>query len=164
MLPQYRWLHDMRFRWEALANVWNQWIIGYNPQRQRDLLTSLGMRAPDWQQMTTVLVTLCSILLLAFSVWAMHQRRYEDSALRAWNLLSRKLGRLGLSRQPWEGPQHYANRVCANLPETAAVQVEEIRAITALYIRLRYAPADAASTQRLREMKQRIAHFSQFKS
>ena len=164
MLPQYRWLHDMRFRWEALANVWNQWVIGYNPQRQRDLLASLGMRTPNWQQMTTVLVTLCSFLLLAFSIWAMRQRRHEDPALRAWNRLSYKLSRIGLSRKPWEGPQDYVNRVCASLPKTATVQAEEIRAIAALYVQMRYAPADAASKQLLHQMKQRIAHLSRFKS
>lgn len=167
MLPQYRWLHDMRFRWEALANVWNQWVIGYNPQRQRDLLASLGMRTPDWQQMTTVLGTLSSILLLAFTAWALHQRQRNDPALRAWNRFSRKLARLGLARNPWEGPEDYARRVCANLPETARKPVresEEIRAIASLYIRLRYAAPSIDQTQLLRQLKQRIAHFPRLKS
>jgi transglutaminase-like putative cysteine protease len=29
------WLRDIRFRWEAVANTWNQWVLGYNPERQR---------------------------------------------------------------------------------------------------------------------------------
>mgnify|MGYP000550092110 CR=1 FL=1 len=28
--------------WDAANNGWNQWVLGYNPQRQRDLLASLG--------------------------------------------------------------------------------------------------------------------------
>lgn len=163
-LPQYRWLHDIRFRWEALANVWNQWVIGYNPQRQRDLLSGLGMQTPDWRQMTATLATLCGGLLTLFSAWALRQRRHEDPALRAWNGLSRKLGRIGLPRRSWEGPQEYADRVCANLPKTATQEAAEIRGIAALYIRLRYAASDESALALLRQMKQRIAQLSVPKS
>ena len=32
------WVRDMRFNWEALTNKWNQWILGYNADRQREML------------------------------------------------------------------------------------------------------------------------------
>jgi transglutaminase-like putative cysteine protease len=167
MLPQYHWLHDMRFRWEALTNVWNQWVIGYNPQRQRDLLSILGMHEPDWQQMTTVLATLCSLLMLGLTAWALHQRQHGDPAQRAWNRFSGKLARIGLARNPWEGPDDYAERVCANLPKSVAnnaKEAEEIRTIASMYIQLRYAAPSTAHAQLLRQLKQRIANFPRLKS
>jgi transglutaminase-like putative cysteine protease len=36
------WLRQMRFRWEAVTNTWNQWVLGYDPQRQREVLSRLG--------------------------------------------------------------------------------------------------------------------------
>ena len=28
------WLRKARFAWDAVANSWNQWVLGYNPDRQ----------------------------------------------------------------------------------------------------------------------------------
>ena len=156
--PAFLWLHQMRYRWDALANVWNQWVLGYNPQRQRELLTSLGMRAPDWQQMTAILTGLCGALLLGFTAWALHQRQKLDPALAAWNRLSKMLSGRGLARRSWEGPYDYAERVGAALPAERASLAAEIRAIADLYAHLRYAagsPAHAA--QQLQELKARIS-------
>lgn len=159
--PQFSWLHQMRFRWDALANAWNQWVIGYNPQRQRDLLARLGIRSADWQQMTALFTGLCGLLLLGFTAWALRQRQRVDPALALWNRLSEKLGKIGLARQSWEGPLDYARRIADALPSGSATIAGEIRDIAALYVHLRYAARTtqtAAQTVRLLdEMKRRIA-------
>ena len=49
------WLRALRFNWEALANYWNQWVLGYNPDRQRELLSRLGMPSPSWEKMAMTL-------------------------------------------------------------------------------------------------------------
>ena len=159
--PAFVWLLQMRYRWDALANVWNQWVLGYNPQRQRDLLASLGMRAPDWQQMTGILTGLCGALLLGFTVWALRQRQRIGPALAAWNRLSKLLARRGLARWPWEGPCDYAERVAAALPAERAPLAAEVHAIADLYAHLRYAEASPArAAQQLRELKVRISRLA----
>ena len=156
--PQFGWLHQMRFRWDALANSWNQWVIGYNPQRQRDLLARLGMHSPDWQQKTAVFTGLCGALLLGFTAWALRQRQRLDPALAVWNRLSTKLARHGLARHPWEGPLDYAKRIDAALSGKSSALADEIRAIAILYAQLRYAAPSSRSPGLLDEMKQRIGH------
>ena len=94
----------MRFRWEAVTNTWNQWVLGYDPQRQREVLSRLGLREPDWKAMTAVMAVLCGFLLLGLTAWALHKRVRLDPTLGAWNRLSRKLARVGLARKDWEGP------------------------------------------------------------
>jgi len=42
----------MRFQWDALAHKWNVWVLGYNPERQRDLMLLLGVRDADWRSLT----------------------------------------------------------------------------------------------------------------
>lgn len=128
------WLRSLRFRWEALSNSWNQWVLGYNPQRQREVLARLGLREPDWRAMTGFMAALSGILLLGLTVWAVRKRIRLDPTVRAWNRLSRKLARDGLARNAWEGPVDYTHRVAQARPELA----NSVEAIAALYIGLRY--------------------------
>jgi transglutaminase-like putative cysteine protease len=130
----FDWLREARFRWWAVNNAWNQWVLGYDPQRQRDFLEKLGMRSPDWGKMTATLAVLCGSLLLALSTWMLYRRPRLDPVERQWRKLSRRLGKRGLSRQPWEGPRDYAHRIAQAQPANAA----EIGRIAALYIGLRY--------------------------
>ena len=150
------WLHNIRFRWDALTNTWNQWVLGYNPQRQRELLSSLGMRAPDWKSMTKALTALCAMVLICLMLWAMRQRRQSDPALAAWNRLSKKLARRGLERHAWEGPADYAKRIFRILHPTVPELAAEINSIADLYILLRYSHA-VAKQQLLKELQGRIA-------
>lgn len=165
----FPWLRDARLRLDALSHAWNQWIIGYNQQRQRNLLDKLGVDAGDWRQMGLLSAALCGVLMLALMTWALHARQRMDPAVAAWQRLSKKLAPLGLARQPWEGPEAYARRIHARLRAEKATaaplnprRAEAIAAIADLYIRLRYAATDAPPAQRkawLRELEQRIARF-----
>lgn len=128
------WLRAIRFRWEAVGNAWNQWVLGYSPQRQREVLSRLGMREPDWKAMTAAMAALCGVLLLGLTLWTLHNRVRIDPTVRAWNRLSRKLARIGLARSDWEGPMDYSHRVALARPELA----QAMRAIAALYIEQRY--------------------------
>jgi hypothetical protein len=145
--PQFSWLHTLRFRWEALGNTWNQWVIGYNPQRQRELLAKLGLPDADWQQMAALLSSLCGLLLIGYTAWTMHHRQRIDALQRTWNKLSHKLSRLGLARHTWEGPQAYAKRVSSSIPSSHDELVNEVQKIAAIYSQLRYAaPASASAS------------------
>ena len=130
----WSWLRDLRYRWDAVTNDWNQWVLGYNPQRQRDLLARLGMRSPDWQRMTTLLAVLSGTLLLGLTLWALRQKRRIDPAQALWLRATGRLARRGLPRRPWEGPRDYAHRIAAARPDLSAAIAE----IADLYGRVRY--------------------------
>ena len=145
------WLREARFRWWALNNVWNQWVLGYNPQRQRELLERLGMYSPDWRKMSAALAILSGVALLGLALWLLRQRPGRDAAERAWHRFSRRLARRGLARHAWEGPRDYATRLAYALPTRAT----EIRHIAELYCAARYAGIATA----LPELERRIAVF-----
>lgn len=138
------WLRQIRFRWEAVTNTWNQWVLGYDPQRQREVLSRLGLREPDWKAMTAIMAALCGLLLLGLTVWALHKRVRHDPTLIAWNRLSRKLARIGLARKDWEGPADYARRVALARPELTRC----LAAIAGLYIDLRYGKLSGTESRR----------------
>ena len=148
----FDWLRDIRFRWWAVSNAWNQWVLGYNPQKQREFLEMLGMHAPDWRKMTAWLAGLCGAVLLALTGWMLYRRPRLDPVERQWQKLSRRLGRQGLARQPWEGPRDYARRIARAQPQKAA----EIDRIAMLYAGLRFGKL---SPRMIDELRRHIADF-----
>ncbi|MCF8177364.1 MAG: transglutaminase domain-containing protein, partial [Sulfuritalea sp.] len=147
------WLKELRNRLDAVTNGWNQWVLGYNPERQRDLLANLGLKEPDWRSMTAVLSVLCGGVLLALTAWILRNRLRVDPALAAWRRFTVRLARHGVYWRSWEGPLDFAERAAAQLPDHA----EAIREIAALYARLRYGPAQRPSE--LAHLKTRISAF-----
>ena len=118
------WLRQLHFRWEALNNAWNQWILGYNPQRQREVLSRLGFGEPDWRDMTAAMAVLCGLALFIVTFWTLYQRRRETPAQRLWHRYCRRLERLGFERAPWEGPLALAERLAQQQPELGALTYE----------------------------------------
>lgn len=139
------WLRDLRQRFDAMANGWNQWVLGYTAQRQAEFLQSLGLgiETPDWQHMTAMLAVLCSAVLLILGFWILRQRQALDPARRAWNRFTRKLSRLGVHWQSWEGPEDFAHRAGDKLPAHSPA----IKEIAETYARLRYAPHSGLNDQ-----------------
>lgn len=128
------WLRELRFRWWAANNAWNQWVLGYDPSRQRELLEKIGMQSPDWRKMAAWLAGLSGWALLILTAAMLWRRPPADPALRQWQRFCQKLARCGLPRHAWEGPDDYARRLAAALPAKAP----EISRIARLYAGLRY--------------------------
>jgi transglutaminase-like putative cysteine protease len=149
------WLKDLRFRWWAVNNAWNQWVLGYDMQRQRDFLQKLGMEAPDWRKMTAWLAVLCGAVLLILTAAMLWRRPPADPALRQWQRFSRRLARRGLARHDWEGPDDYAQRLAAALPAKAP----EISRIADLYAGLRYGRLETITPLALEELRRHVAAF-----
>jgi transglutaminase-like putative cysteine protease len=154
MRPELEWLRGVRDRWDALAHKWNVWVLGYSPERQRDLLGSIGMRDADWRTLTAALFTILGVLTLALLGWSLRHLQRPDPVQKAWRAFCRKLAARGVERSPHEGPRDYAARAARALPAARRA----ILRIGALYIALRYgarpARPDAARLKRMvRELR-----------
>jgi transglutaminase-like putative cysteine protease len=143
------WLRSLRNNWEALTNQWNQWVLGYNPDRQREMLGWLGMQQPSWQTMTMMLFWSVAGVLLLVALWLLRGVRRVDAVQRAWQRFCDKLAGAGLARASAEGPLAYASRLAEQLPARRAA----VRSIVDLYVDLRYGTlGDRASVSRLRQL------------
>jgi transglutaminase-like putative cysteine protease len=141
------WLKGLRNDWDALTNQWNQWVLGFNPDRQLEMLSRLGMKQPSWETMTLTLFWSVGGVLLLVALWLLRGVRREDAAQRAWLRFCDKLERKGLARLRTEGPLDYSARVSRELPTSEAA----VRAIASLYVDLRYGPAaDGVTLARLK--------------
>ena len=130
----FQWLLDLRYRWDALAHAWNVWVLGYNPSRQRELLTFVGMPDADWRMLTATLFTLLGIMTALLLAWSFRRLVRPDPVQIAWRAFCRKLASRGLERAPYEGPRDYSERAARALPMSRRAILQ----IGALYIRLRY--------------------------
>ena len=151
------WLREVRNRMEAATNVWNQWVLGYTPQRQREFLQSIGFKTPDWQEMTVALAGLSGVVLLILTAWILYQRRTVDPAMRVWLKFTQRLAKRGVTWQVWEDPLVFADRAASALPTHA----DSIRGIAKDYANLRYAaPVHAGDTNApMAKLRARIAAF-----
>ncbi len=143
------WMRSLRFNWNALANKWNQWVLGYNFDRQREMLTLFGMESPDWRSLAILLFWSTAAVIGLTALWLLGRWRRDDPVQRAWTDFCRKLARTGIQRGPGEGPVDFGNRAESALPQRAGI----IAAVVALYVQLRYG-RDAAQPQarRLRKL------------
>ncbi len=149
MRERLEWLRGMRDRWEALTHKWNVWVLGYNPDRQRDLMSLVGMRDADWRSLTATLFSALGLMTLVLLAWSLGRLARPDPVQRAWRRFCRKLAQRGVERALHEGPRDYAARAARALPASRRA----ILRIGAQYIRLRYgAHPSRPGMQRLRRM------------
>ena len=128
------WLRSLRFEWEALTNQWNQWVLGYNFDRQREVLSFLGVRSPDWRALALLLFWSVAGVVGLTALWLFGRIRRIDPVQRAWIAFCRKLEHAGYARRPSEGPLDFGSRASGALPQRA----ETIAQIARLYAELRY--------------------------
>ncbi len=148
------WAHQVRLFWDSVNNGWNQWVLGYGPQRQRSILRDLGLPHLAWLDIALIAAGAVSaaLLLLAAAMAFRHRPPALDPAARAWRVFVRKLARAGIDQRPYEGPIAFTARAARLEPQLAA----SILSIGTLYADLRYAEREDA---RLRDLVRQIAAF-----
>jgi len=142
MRPELGWLRGMRYNWEAAMHKWNVWVLGYDPERQREMMSLFGMREADWRSLAALLFAAMGVVMLSLLLWSLRQWARPDPVQSAWQRFCHKLAARGLARAPHEGPHDYADRAARSVPAANAA----IRQIGELYIALRYG-REAGATQ-----------------
>ncbi len=151
----YQWLRQARLTWDSMSNSWNQRVLGYNPERQRSLLSRVGIDDATWRTLTVVLVAVTGIIMLALALITLRRLRtaVRDPVKLVYNRFCSKLGRKGLPRAPAEGPLDYAARLSRQRPDLAP----GVAAITQLYVALRY--GEYADDYALQKFKREVGRF-----
>ena len=147
------WLRTLRFNWNAMTNKWNQWVLGYNFDRQREMLSFFGVQSPDWRSLAIAMFWTTAGVIGLTALWLFGRWRRDDPVQRAWSAFCRRLARAGVPRGGSEGPMDYGSRAGRFMPRSA----ESIGQIAALYTDLRYGRQnDPADARRLRELVARF--------
>ena len=132
---------NIRLAWETLSYEWDTRLLGFDADVQDVLLTSIGLtnRGPFVLIIEILIVALA--LLVIYAGWMQSRTRSRVDRVKAlYERFCRKAARLGVRRDPCEGPSDFSRRAAQLLPDDS----ERIRQISDAYITLRYAPEPAA--------------------
>ena len=138
--------HQLQLSWDALNAGWNDWVLGYGPNKQNDFMRMLGMDDPSWRKMMLTLVTLVIGLILLVSAGL--ALRYRPPARdRAAILYQRFVSKTGFDIGIGETPDAFALRA----GQGSRLDISTINDITDTYLEARYGITDAAALQHLED-------------
>jgi len=131
-----QWLRELRFNLDAFSNQWNQWVLGYDTERQFAFLNKLGMESVTWQNMVVAMMTALAIGIAIFASYLLRHllKKNPDEVQAAWLIICRKLAQAGLPRAAHETANDYAARVIAARPDLA----EKMLSLAQRYNTIRY--------------------------
>jgi transglutaminase-like putative cysteine protease len=137
-------VRGLRFAWDSLANTWNQRVLGYTPERQRALLTRIGVDDATWRTLSMLMLAVGGVVTVILGALTLKRMRVRprDPVRVAYLAFCGKLAGAGIARAPSEGPQAYAERVSRVRPDLDAL----VRRFVALYVNVRYGTAGDART------------------
>jgi transglutaminase-like putative cysteine protease len=148
-------LSGMRNAWMAMNSQWDQWVVGYNTDKQRQFFQQLGMPSVDWRTLGVWLMVATFLVGGAISIGLLVRDRppRREASLVAWDRFCAKLAAAGVARAPSEGPLDYLERVRRARPGLSAAAEE----ITRRYVQARY--GSGATRDEVRELARRVRDF-----
>ena len=124
--------------WENIGYQWDKWIVNYDFDSQRILLTSLGFKHKNSLAILLGLLAAGTMALMLFYFWQLIPRAVRiGEAQRAYLVFVNKFRRVKLLKAPSDSPNEFAKKIVSELPHHAA----EVRSITQAYVDLRYGRA-----------------------
>lgn len=142
-LARMKYLLEARWDW---ANArWNEWVLGYGPETQKEFLSRFGI--DELQQMLLALTAGITLALLVVGWIAIRRAgppRITERALLLWRDAARRLAKFGYAQRPDEGPRDFVDRVVSREPALSAPLHTALDA----YLRLRYAGEQSAALER----------------
>jgi transglutaminase-like putative cysteine protease/uncharacterized protein (DUF58 family) len=146
-----RTTQHMRLLWDSLSYAWQDRVIDYNRETQRDLLERVGLVQ---NRLALFITSVVAVVLAAVLVswWLRRPARHADPWMRGWQRACRRLVKAGVQpRSVSEGPLDFAQRVSVLRPDLAP----QVKRLAETYAAGRY----GAQRERLKEFKSLLAEF-----
>lgn len=132
----YPMLKKLYLNWDAVNNGWNQWVLGYDQQKQLALLKKLVHKDIAWADIGLLLMTVIIVLMLLISYLLLRSKvTVSDPVKKIYLKFLKKLSKAGVNKLRHEGIIDFGKRAGVLLPKHAA----EIAAISSLYSSMQYA-------------------------
>ncbi len=139
---------------DAINNRWNQLVLGYGPNQQREFLQNLGLDITNWRKLAWVFLLLVGGLFLIISAFVLIPRHKQiDPVVKYYRRFCRKLAKRGLPKAENETAHAFAQRVKTSRPDLS----DKIDRITQLYNHLRY--ASSGNQKQLLYFRKQITEF-----
>lgn len=155
----YPILKKLYLNWDAINNGWNQWVLGYDQQKQLDLLAKIFHAKIAWEDIGLILVLVLITLMAIISYFLLRSKTVLlDPVKKTYQQFLCKLEKNGLKKLAHEGVLDFGERASNSLPE----QKNEIQEISNLFSSMQYAKQEDTSTKNkhaLHLLKQLVKNF-----
>jgi transglutaminase-like putative cysteine protease len=150
------WINTLRLRYDALTYRWQSWVIGFNRDRQFQLLNNV-FKGISVRKLILVLIATWLLVLLPVAFSLLRGRKSSKAVPhdRYYLQFCERLAALGFVRMPGETAADYAARVCRAVPSMAV----EVREITSLYSELAYVAHSVPNDPVLQKLKRAVSSF-----
>jgi len=148
-----RWLND---NWKNVGYQWNKWIVNYDVDTQRELLSRLGLEHRNTLSTLVGILIFGSFALLLLYFWQLLPKaRKLDEAQKLYLKFTDRFKRYGVEKDLSDTPNDFANKLIARFPESST----NIRNVTNTYQALRYGQ-NKSSEDALSAFKQSLKQFT----
>ncbi len=131
----YPVLKNLYLNWDAVNNGWNQWVLGYDKQKQLELLKNILNDNIVWEDLGLILVGTMIMLMLFISYFLLRNNATTiDPIKKTYQQFLKKLAKVDVIKYAHEGPMSFGERAAKALPD----QSIEILEISALYSSMQY--------------------------
>ncbi len=133
-------LADMRMAWDLANARWDEFVLGYGPELQMDLLSRFGLNMPSPVQLVLIIFALVGAFLLLLTLYlARHYRpQTRDRALALYRRFIKKLAKAGYDTPMYESPKDLASRIGRQHPRIQG----QLNLVVDSYLIARYRKTD----------------------
>ena len=108
---------NVRFIWQTLSYEWDTRLLAFDADVQDVLLTSMGIASRGMVFLVVEILLVAIALLAIYFAWMQLRTRSRVDRVKAlYEYFCRKIARLGVPRDPCEGPLDFARRAAQSLP------------------------------------------------
>jgi len=144
---------NLLFGWDNLQHSWNDWVLNYDTQKQRNFLSELELGIENWSDMVIALVIMLATVTGSF--WLITWYRELPARPAAYEILFKrllhKLAQRGFVKKPAEDTRAFLRRVSTH----EIAQSDQLERIVDLYNRIKYG-RNGGSPQALKQMRSMI--------
>ncbi|MEZ9820437.1 DUF3488 and DUF4129 domain-containing transglutaminase family protein [Shewanella sp. 10N.286.45.A1] len=138
--------NQLRMQFAGIDYLWSVWVLGFNTDKQQDVLQQLLGEVTQLRVALFVLITLSIIgLAIAYSAGLLHLGRSQNKHVKAYLAVCHLLTSRGVKRAANEGPDDFNRRVKNALPFIAS----DFDKLTRYYIAIQYQKLTPSAYKRI---------------
>jgi transglutaminase-like putative cysteine protease len=147
---QNSWVNDVRMRWSAVNNAWNQWVLNYNQTKQESLWQSLGLSGVNWEKTLLTIFILGLIVLGIVAIPLLSHRTKLTIHDKLYLGFCKKMQRQGWQPAIHEAPASFARRLQEQLTPPQIVIMDKF---IALYLQIKYGKPIANPNEKIQQLR-----------
>ncbi len=132
------WWSRVSMAWDAMNNVWNQWVLDYTHKKQGRIFARLELDNSSVFGVLKIGMAVVGAAIFSFlSGWFLRRlfsRKTKDPLAESFELFCSKMSRVGIDRPVYLGPLDYLEFI----EKKFAGQCPQARYILDMYVRIRY--------------------------